>query len=306
MNAPAATVSPPDPARPSRIRTFELFHILVRRELWEHRALWVAPLIIAALYLLISLIPDFRKGMQASGNVMDTTTLPAVGPSLVFFTLLFGLMSMVIFFYLSDCLYAERKDRSILFWKSLPVSDSATVLSKLLVAMVVVPVGLYLLALVTNLAVSGIFFVQMRANPLRVHHTWNLLDWLRLNAVLLADILVISLWYAPVAAYQLLISAWARGSVLIWTLMPPVALVLGERLLFRTWYVSSLIGERLGLGFSAVSQQHSASLNLQAGALFERINALGLLASAQLWVGVAVAAAFVFATIRIRRYRDDS
>ena len=71
---------------------------------------------------------------------------------------------LVLTFYLLDCLYAERKDRSILFWKSLPVSDAATVASKLLVALAVVPLGVYVVAILSDLLFSAIIAVRASFN----------------------------------------------------------------------------------------------------------------------------------------------
>jgi ABC-2 type transport system permease protein len=171
----------------------------------------------------------------------------------------------------------------------------------------VVPVGLFVLAIATNLAVAGILFARFHSNlSMAGLEPWNPLEWFELNALLLADILVLSLWFAPVVAYQLLMSAWARSSVFIWTVLPPLALVLGERVLFKTWHVGTLIGQRLGMGFASVARTRGDNFEMGLTGNFDHFNLLGILTSAQLWAGVAVAAAFVFATIRIRRYRDDN
>ncbi|MEJ0004987.1 MAG: hypothetical protein WDM77_00960 [Steroidobacteraceae bacterium] len=82
--------------------------------------------------------------------------------------------------YAADCLYTERKDRSILFWKSMPVSDTLTVLSKLLVVMVIVPLGVYLVSAVTTLLMSGIYLVRAWQD----HATgafWDGGAWLRIQ-----------------------------------------------------------------------------------------------------------------------------
>jgi ABC-2 type transport system permease protein len=287
--------------------TVQTLPVLIRREFWEHRVLWIAPLIVAVLYLLMCLIPG---GIHVGSGISEVAggSRLLLSVQLLFTTLLFALMSVVIFFYLADCLYAERKDRSILFWKSLPVSDSATVLSKLLVALVVVPLGLYLLSLVTNLLAFGILYARLHDSPVLGHATgWDTGTWLRLNGVLLLDVLILSLWYAPIAAYQMLMSAWVRSSVFVWTILPPLVLVVGERLFFGTWHLGGLLGERLGINLSGVMRDRPSL----AGApgtegLLTKINAGGLLMTPDLWIGVAIAAALLFAAIRIRRYRDDS
>ena len=128
-----------------------------------------------------------------------------------------------------DCLYAERKDRSILFWKSLPVSDAATVLSKLLVALIVVPLGVYVLALVTNLLALLMFKVPSISAVERPFECGPASRrGSRSNGYLLVDVFVLALWYSPIAAYQLLISGWCRAQRVRLDVLPPVALILGR------------------------------------------------------------------------------
>lgn len=292
--------------------------VLIRREFWEHRVLWLAPLAVAALYILVCLFPttgfnmggiDLQEAARTGSPDRPVVVFTAV--QMVLNMLLYMLMSVVVFFYLGDCLYAERKDRSILFWKSLPISDGATVLSKFLVAILVLPLGVYLLALVTNVLAFGILIARFHDNPLlQLFVRWDTEQWLRLNGLLLADLAVFALWYAPVVAYQLLVSAWAKSSVLVWTVLPPLMVSVAERLLFGTWNVAHVIGLRLGLVFADLDRGQGFGINHHDGGGAERlldgINALPLLTRADLWIGVVVAAALLFATVRIRRYRDDS
>src|SRR5262249_37180498 len=98
--------------------------VLVRRELWEHRSLWIAPLVVAALYLITCVVTSSFAAHRGPRGPLMIDGSPILYAQLMFTAVLFALMSIVIFFYLADCLYAERKDRSILFWKSLPVSDT--------------------------------------------------------------------------------------------------------------------------------------------------------------------------------------
>jgi ABC-2 type transport system permease protein len=294
--------------------TARIFPMLIRREFWEHRALWMTPLVVAALFILVCFVPGaiHLDGVQATPRAGSNNVF--IGIQLLFVGLLEALTAIVVFFYLSDCLYADRKDRSILFWKSLPVSDSATVLSKLLVAILVVPLGIYVLAVITNLLAFGILTALFRSHPVfGPFIQWNTGAWLRLNLVLLVNTLVLALWFAPVAAYQLLVSAWAKGSVFVWTILPPLIVIFGERLIFGTWNVASLLVVRLGGGLlssfgrsAGRVAENSASATFGTDGLFQRIDAFALLATPGMWIGVAVAVLLVFAAIRIRRYRDDT
>jgi ABC-2 type transport system permease protein len=289
--------------------------VLIRREFWEHRALWIAPLAMAVLILLGGAFgsvhfdpagmhfgagrPDFEP--QGSPAVFALSHWALVVPQ-------YFVMVVVLFFYLLDCLYAERKDRSILFWKSLPVSDTVTVLSKLGVAFVVVPLGVYALAIATDLVASGIFALRFHESAsAAAFMTWDTGVWLRVHALLLGGLFVMVLWYAPVAAYLLLVSAWAGRHVFLWAVLPPLLIVLAEWIAFRTTNSAQLLGYRLGGiwgSLGAGDYDHHGPPDL--GTLFGRINALPMLENVDLWLGVALAAALVFAAIRIRRYRDET
>jgi ABC-2 type transport system permease protein len=277
--------------------------MLIRREFWEHRVLVIAPVALCLVYLVLCALAgaNFNVGRVYVGSVEPTSAGFLFVMHVVFTGLLYGLMSIVAFYYLCDCLYAERKDRSILFWKSLPVSDAMTVISKLVVALIAVPLVVYALALVTNLLTLVAFKIAFQFQPPRsTSPHWTVLSWLRLNGYLLADVFVLALWFAPVAAYQLLVSVVAPRAVMVWTVLPPLALILGQYLLFDNWSIGQFVLHRLG-AVSLVGG-HGGGVD----GVIEGVNALPVLLQPELWIGVAVAAVLVFATIRIRRHRDDN
>ncbi|HTB66577.1 MAG TPA: hypothetical protein VK727_10125 [Steroidobacteraceae bacterium] len=291
------------PGHPPVLRT------LIRREFWEHRALWMAPLAVAALLLIgaivgkvnfdssLAALPEQRRALF--GVFMGLSAVPQ------FITL--GIISWM---YAGDCLYTERKDRSILFWKSMPVSDTLSVLSKALVVMAIVPLGVYLVSAVTTLLMSGIHVVRAWQD-----HSgdvfWDAGTWLRIQWVSLEAVVAGVLWYAPITAFLLLVSAWARRSVQLWVFLPPLILVMMERIALGSTHVWDILWYRLGgvfthsgvpyPGFGNVAGQHP-TLNL----LFVNVDPLPVFANVDLWLGVAVAALLIVATIRIRQYRDDT
>ena len=126
------------------------FIALIKRELWEHRSIFVTPIVIGSVVTLGTLtalvfVGEFQQELNlaifGAQNVAGDTERKAVltglfiGSSWLF---LLGLGVLTVFYAL-DSLYAERKDKSILFWRSLPVTDAETVISKLLTALVVIP-----------------------------------------------------------------------------------------------------------------------------------------------------------------------
>jgi len=298
----------------------QLLVALVRREFWEHRALWMAPLLIAAL-LVICAFPahlDFvpEEARDALADRMNQRAM--------FQLLQWGLtvpqylvMLIVLNFYLLDCLYAERKDRSILFWKSLPISDGATVVSKLLVALVVVPVGVYLLAALTDLLFTAIWLgrAAMGSLPSWVSGMWGTMAWIKVEILMLMGLLTSILWYAPFAAYLLLVSAWARRNVFLWALLPPVFAILIERLAFGTHHVLALIHYRSWGIWEALHLQDAMTHAVigsgddrivSLSGVFDTLDLRDIITNTDLWLGVLVAVGLTFAAARIRRYRDDT
>lgn len=306
------------------------FLTLLKRETWEHRSLVWAPLVTAGLIVLGAVVSslfsaniggsvDIRIGRDgidffgrlASDLESQRNIFGIWMSSLVLPVLLVGLVTVV--FYLLDALYVERKDRSILFWKSLPVSDAATVVSKVVTALVMLPLWVWALSLVTGLLVFAAVALKVSGTPLAPLGQFHVLTWAVLQLTLLVNMLIASLWYAPVAAWLLLVSAWAKRSPFLWAVVPPALLALLERTTFDTGYVGQLLANRLVGYFEAIGTSvtlaDDATTEEALGSIrsaYESISAAPLLADPGLYVGLVVAAVLLFAAIRLRRWRDDS
>jgi ABC-2 type transport system permease protein len=301
------------------------FMTLVRREFWEHRGLLYAPLAVALVLVVFTLIgggmPRGSVQIHLDGDGADFVSAMSGPQQRKFFGIVVaGLMVpqllvalVVTFFYLLDSLYSERKDRSILFWKSLPVSDAMTVASKAFVALLAVPLLVFALSMVVSLVVFGVLALKYSGTGVAPLLEWHTLDWLALQGVLLLNIGVAALWYAPVAAALLMISAAARRATVLWAVVPPLVLFLVERTTLGTDYVRRFIAYRLtgffdamGVGLERQVQASTAEQVERVASLYEKINAAPLLASVDLWLGVAAAVALLAAAIRLRRWRDDT
>jgi ABC-2 type transport system permease protein len=283
--------------------------MLMRRELWEHRALWLVPLVIAGLIVLAAMFP--HASMQ-----VDSADVETPQKYMALFALFHSAMTVpqllvlavLLPFYLLDCLYAERKDRSILFWKSLPVSDAQTVLSKLLVALAVVPLGVFVLTLFTDIAASGMLALRFHnSEVVRALLHWDTQIWLRTQGLILAALVAALLWYAPVAGYLLLVSAWAKRNAFLWAVLPPLVAMLLEKIAFGTTYIARFLGYRLRI--SDVLGLHHGREAMAAGehasGMLLRMRPWEALANVDFWLGLAAAAALVWLTIRIRRHQED-
>ena len=294
---------------PHTVRT--TLETLVRREFWEHAALWWVPLGLGVLLLLAAMVSTV---MGHQGAVLPKPMDEAMGlmilngSQFLFAAVIYLFTASVVTYYALDCLYAERKDRSILFWKSLPVSDGLTVLSKFLVAVVVVPLIAFAAALVSQLLGLVIWELRVAAGGVPDVIRWDTLAWLRGELVILMILALSSLWYAPLVAAFMLLSAWLRRGPppWVWALIGPFVLAFFELVIFRTHYLWGFLRYRRTGIWTVLTHRDGHSV------LDERMHVLGdfnwaaAFTDIDLWLGVLAAAALLYATLRVRRYRDDT
>jgi ABC-2 type transport system permease protein len=310
----AAPASPVPPTRP--------FYWSVRRELWEHRSLYIAPLVAGGVIILgflvamLSNAQHFSAGMQSFGDMSSSQLRQILSGLYGVIALMIAIASTVTaMFYLLDALQGERRDRSVLFWKSLPVSDTTAVLTKLFTAMAVAPAIAFAVIIATQLVVivlSSIGLLLAGANPAPL---WtNLPIFFQVTVVVIYSLIVISLWFAPIYGWLLLVSSWAKRSTFLWAVIPPVAVIVFERLAFGTRYFANMLSYRLGDGMESAFVNGERGRRGDVGAefaakaeahdLLATLDPGGFLANPYLWVGLAVAAGFVAAAIWMRRYRE--
>ena len=281
------------------------FYWSVRREIWENRWIYIAPLAIAAFFVLGFLINVTRWLAEIRSSPVteplkywEITALPFnISAGLMMGTLI--LMSV---FYSADALYGERRDRSILFWKSLPVSDLTTVLAKASIPLVILPLLTFAITLALHLITLLLSSVVLLASGMSVAPLWRELSIFQMWGLLLYHIfLAHSIWPFPVYCWLLLVSGWARRAILLWAALPVVAIGGLEKLVFHTWHFAALVGTRLIGG--------SAPTDFTSGAMFPtgpmtHLTPGRYFSAPGLWIGLAVAAVFLAAALRLRRYRD--
>jgi ABC-2 type transport system permease protein len=283
---------------------------LIRREFWENRAIWLIPAVFGGLLLLAALFGQVsipRLNSSQESHAAAAAFLGAVG------ILFFLVMSVYSTWYLLDCLYTDPRDRSILFWKSLPISDASAVLIKLLVGVVIIPLVYFAAADAT--ALLGAFILSVRARASLGSSLWNGEVWLQMQVFWLYAILTAAIWYLPIAGWFMLMSAWAKRAVMLWALLPPLLLSIFERAFFGSQHLGHMIRERLiGLPMVALNDPrylwtHGGEVVDNAAAtstnLWHLINPSGFFTSAETWIGVAVGVAFVAAAIQLRMRRSE-
>src|SRR5213594_1025521 len=222
----------------------------VRRELWESRSIYIAPMAVACLFLFGFLISAMHLP-QRLGSAISRAQLHDVieQPYDMVALLIMGVSFVVAVFYCLDTLYGERRDRSILFWKSLPVSDTTTVLSKASIPIVVVPFCALALTVATQLVMLVLSSAVIQGSGVTPGMLWSQLSLLHQWHVLFVHLVMgHGLWYAPIYAYLLLISAWARRAPFLWATLPLVAVGGAEKIAFNTSYLAAILAGRIMMG----------------------------------------------------------
>jgi ABC-2 type transport system permease protein len=282
-------------------RATPTFYWSVLRELWENKSIYIAPMIVSGVILLGALIsaghlPGRRRNAMLLNEVHRRAAIEL--PYNIVAMMLVVTAFIVGFFYCLDALYGERRDRSILFWKSLPVSDFTTVLCKAIVTLAILPAIIFVVVVVTQFILLLVSTAVLTPSGLAAT-TWQNFNLLRESVVLFYALIVIALWHAPIYGWALLISGIARRATFLWAVLPPLALGIFEKITFNTSYVALMVQNRLfGAGDTAFDFQMHRSISVDLAQLTPG----RFLATPGLWIGLVVAALFVAAAIRLRRY----
>ena len=328
--------------------------LLLKREFWEHKGgfLW-APLWAGAISLVLTLMAlvvgevAARRAvatgkMQIDGQVMvNGLDLSAISSRMdadamrnlaggidisMFMSSMWPMivLGFVVFFYCLGSLYDERKDRSVLFWKSLPVSDRDTVLSKAASALLVAPtlaVGAAIAAMFGFLVLVSLFVLLHNGNPFTL--IWGPGHPLKVAACLVAMIPVYAVWALPTVGWLMLCSAWSKSKPFLWAILLPVfsgILVSWFNLmnvfhLNDGWFWRNIVGRSLlsvvpGGWYANPVMQHGKDLAINEPADFVNAIQIGkswaIFGSMEVWVGALAGAAMIYAAIRLRRWRDDN
>jgi ABC-2 type transport system permease protein len=310
---------------------------LIKREFWENKgAFRTTPLVIGGIFLaamvmflitfshfdnefqslkeLLRFIAQQDAGLRA--KVLFAANLEVS----VFFSMV---LAFVVFFYLLGSLYDDRKDRSILFWKSLPASDTLTIGSKLLSAMIVAPLIFWIVYVITHIVIMLLFSVVIMVlgeNP------WTLFLSLgnpfKAWSLVLLSYFAQSIWALPLYGWLMLVSAFAPRIPLLFAILPPVILgvlelwidflktfTLNDNLfgLFGHWFANSPLimsadvhenddfGAALGVPLTSDFDHQVTAANM-----FDRLFSTDML------IGLVIAAVFLAGALWLRRRATES
>jgi ABC-2 type transport system permease protein len=279
------------------------FYWSVLRELWENRSLYIAPLIVAGVQVVgfaISAIGLAER--RRAVLLLDSAQQRVIEQPYDFAAMIMIFTVFVVgVFYCLDALHGERRDRSILFWKSLPVSDLTTVLSKVTIPLVILPVINFVLVVCVQLVMVLETSVVLVIHGMSPASTWTIIPFFQDWLVLLYGLVALALWHAPIYGWLLLVSGWARRATFLWAVLPLVAIQILEKIAFGTAHFGAFLGHRL-MGFAPGAFSFGAHKTPTINSLAQ-LTPANYLSSPDLWLGLLVAAAFLAAAVRLRRYR---
>jgi len=315
------------------------FATLLKREIWEHRGGFIyTPIAIVCVLLLLLIMGagsayfwqfkiEGSEQMTKGALQLAATNMPPEKLALAVEAFLWGttllwqsVLFIVLFFYCIGCLYDDRRDRSVLFWKSMPVSDLQTVGSKAFTALIVAPAFMFAVMVIGQtllLFALGLVIALHGGSPTQL--IWSHMNpftvWGQFLGVQGAQVL----YLLPLFAWLMLAGSFARGKPFLWAILPPVVLAIVESWLRFTsdFSLSRVIWEfivrRLASGVAPVSfsanfgDGHSMGAGLQGTRFAANFSdVIARLGSMDLWIGVAIGVSFLAGAVYLRRYRDES
>jgi ABC-2 type transport system permease protein len=288
---------------PAEIPLMTRLYWAERREFWESRYLYLAPLAVAALMFVASLTTVFRlpEKVRAASTLAPMQQREAIiRPYDITAALLMITFIVVGIFYCVEAFQRERRDRSILFWKSLPVSDSTTVLAKACIPFVVLPSIIFAITVATQFLILVVSSLVLASHGLNVSAYWGQVSFGQSSLLLLYHLLTVhTLGAAPMYAWLLLVSAWARRAALVWAVLPPLVISAVEKLLFNTTHFANYLATFFaGTGTDAIAMQGTMPMDPMT-----HLTPGAFLMTPSLWIGLILVAIFLAAAVRLRRYR---
>jgi len=294
----------PQPIAAAEIPLSRRIYWAVRREFWENRSIYLAPLAAAAMFLAGFLVTAIHvpEEVRAAAALDAAKQHDAIAvPYELAGHLMMGTFLLVALFYCVETLQRERRDRSILFWKSLPVSDVITVGAKASIPLLFLPLVSVAVAALLLFIMLLVSCTVLAANGMSVGSYVSELSPGQMAVLLAYHVFTAHvLWGAPIYGWLMLVSAWARRAALLWAFVPPLAIVVMEKLLFNSAHFASYLEWRFWGG----STEAASTLGTMPMNPMIHLTPLTFLSTPGLWVGFAVTAVFLATAVRLRRDQE--
>lgn len=276
------------------------FRWSVSRELWEYRLVYLTLLVLGAGAVLVTAATVWRLPAQlrveeASGVITRHEAIAGTyhGTSL----LLMGVSFLLAIIYCVEALHAERRDRSILFWKSMPVSDLQAVLAKASIPILVLPLVTAGVTIAADWCIYGAQAAALGGTGTLAEH-FSIWRFSMNNFYHL--LFIHGLWYAPIYGWFLLVSSWAKRVPFLWAVIPPAALGLLERIAFGSSHLLNMVRFR----FLGEAKEQAFPMGGDMAHHASGAEMLHFLFSPGMWVGLALCAGMLWLAARQRSMQD--
>jgi len=275
----------------------------LRREWWENRAIYIAPLVVATVTLagfafaMLTHMGGDSFGKLPPARQVALAAIPfSMAASVILFT-----SWIVGIFYSADALYGDRRDRSVLFWKSMPVSDLVTVAAKASTPLLVIPLFACIVAFGTQVAMLLLGSTISMASGRDASLLWQAWPLGKQTLVMLYGMAIHALWFAPIYAWLLLVSSWAPRAVLLFAVLPFFAFFAFEKLALGTSWLMGAIGYRI---LGGMSEGFATDALRKPVTELSQLDPARFFSNPNLWYGLAFAGACFALALWRRRYSE--
>ena len=299
---------------------------LIKRELWEHRAIFMTPVVIAGILILGTLTALMFAGefhMQIDLAIFSASNIAGIAERRAALTAFYGgtswifLLGLAILtvFYALDALYAERKDKSILFWRSLPVTDAESVISKLLTATLVIPTVAFAGIVATNIINMIMMSIWLSAQGAEGFSlVWGSVAFLDNWTATLIVLYAGAIWMSPFIGWFLFVSAWTKRAPFMVAFLPLVLVPMLEGIFLRSAHFAEAVWGRsaqlplfsVGIDVEEFFDEDRMQINEEMISLLAHIDIGRFFSDIDTWIGLIVCGLLTTAAIYVRRFRDES
>ena len=281
----------------------------IKKELWEYKKifLWI-PMTLAVLLICAPFISLLLNDVSSDLWLIKFERIAALTQSEEFSQLTFGFISVLFvpfvitsgivqLYYFIACLFDERRDLSIMFWRSLPVSDAMSVGVKLLVGALILP-AIFLIA-ATGVVIVFLLIIVIASIILSLGYDislWQL--WINSDVIWhlftsWSSLLPYSLWMFPIYAWLMFVSAFAKKAPFLWAVLPVIIVLLVESFFVSYFDLNTRFFAQTLIDYFAISQnvievyanQHTSITVLPFNVMKDKISVVALLLGSGLMYG---------------------